>query len=131
MMTSEAWLLDAGNPEGEFQCIRPREAGIEYWVEHARDPEGPGRLLILSTLETPNGRVLTAPILDPGSWREIVPHRSDVKIDGDPAEWKGKGFVVKLWAKSVCRFAGSMPMILRMSRIKPMSSIRSASSNTR
>lgn len=34
-ITTESWYLDASDPEGEFVCVRPREEGVEYDVEHA------------------------------------------------------------------------------------------------
>ncbi|MFP6605678.1 MAG: oligopeptidase B, partial [Myxococcota bacterium] len=34
--TSEGWLLEAADPQAAFRCIRPREAGVEYWAEHQR-----------------------------------------------------------------------------------------------
>ena len=33
-VTSEAWLLDAAQPEGEFTVVAPRRQGVEYHVEH-------------------------------------------------------------------------------------------------
>jgi len=79
--TSEGWLLESADPEGEFRCIRPREDGVEYWSEHQRG-DGPGRLVILATLDAPNGRILEAPVSSPGDWQEILPHRAEVKLDG-------------------------------------------------
>ena len=85
--TSESWMLEAVEPEAEFRCIRPRQPGVEYWVEHQRSEGGEngdtgGRLVLLSTLDAPNGRILQAPVSEPGAWKEVLPHRSDVKLDG-------------------------------------------------
>jgi len=79
--TSEGWLLEAADPQAAFRCIRPREAGVEYWAEHQRG-DGGGRLVILATLDAPNGRILEAPVSSPGEWQEMLPHRADVKLDG-------------------------------------------------
>ena len=79
--TSEGWLLEAADPQAAFRCIRPREAGVEYWAEHQRG-DGSGRLVILATLDAPNGRILEAPVSSPGDWQEMLPHRADVKLDG-------------------------------------------------
>ncbi|MFP6630926.1 MAG: S9 family peptidase [Myxococcota bacterium] len=79
--TSEGWLLEAADPQAAFRCIRPREAGVEYWAEHQRG-DGGGRLVILATLDAPNGRILEAPVSSPGDWQEMLPHRADVKLDG-------------------------------------------------
>lgn len=32
--TSESWVLEANQPLTHFQCIRPRQAGLEYYVDH-------------------------------------------------------------------------------------------------
>ncbi len=79
--TTEVWILDAAQPDGELRCVRPREPGVEYWTEHIRGA-GNGKLVILSTLAAPNGRVLVAPVADPSAWTELLAHRPDVKLDG-------------------------------------------------
>lgn len=33
-ITTELWFLDAATPAGDFQCVRPREEGVEYGVDH-------------------------------------------------------------------------------------------------
>lgn len=33
-ITTELWFLDADDPAGEFQCVRPRAEGIEYGLDH-------------------------------------------------------------------------------------------------
>ena len=80
-ITTEVWMLDAAHPEGDLRRIREREDGVEYWVEHQRGP-GDGRLVILTTLAAPNGRILEAPVEDPGTWRELLAHDPTVKLDG-------------------------------------------------
>jgi oligopeptidase B len=96
--TTEVWILDSregagagqgdgeGDKEGEaeLRCVRPRQADVEYWVEHLRGPEDgdPGQLVILTTLDAPNGRIVQAPVNDPDAWVERLAHRSDVKLDG-------------------------------------------------
>ncbi|MEK1904844.1 MAG: S9 family peptidase [Pseudomonas sp.] len=34
--TSEAWILDAEQPEGAFTCLAPREENHEYYVDHGK-----------------------------------------------------------------------------------------------
>ena len=34
-ITSEGWMLESDDPEGEFRIILPRQEGVEYSVEHA------------------------------------------------------------------------------------------------
>jgi oligopeptidase B len=79
--TSEVWICDATLPEQDFRCVRAREAGVEYWVDHARGDDG-GCLVILSTLDAPNGRILEASVSNPSSWVERHAHSEDVKLDG-------------------------------------------------
>lgn len=34
-VTSEGWMLESANPEGDFRVIIPRREGVEYGAEHA------------------------------------------------------------------------------------------------
>ena len=34
--TSEAWVLDAAQPQAEFRCLARREEGHEYYPDHGR-----------------------------------------------------------------------------------------------
>ncbi len=45
--TSEAWVLDADQPQGTFRCLAPREEGHEYYPDHGR-LDGRGLWLIRS-----------------------------------------------------------------------------------
>ena len=45
--TSEAWVLDADQPQGPFRCLAPREEGHEYYPDHGR-LDGRGLWLIRS-----------------------------------------------------------------------------------
>jgi len=77
--TWETRVLDAAVPSGEFSVLLPREKGHKYDVEH-RD----GLLYIRTNKDAKNFRVVTAPISDPGpgSWKEFLPHRPDVLMEG-------------------------------------------------
>jgi oligopeptidase B len=79
MITSEVRVLDADDPEGEFRIVEPRRQGVEYSVDHRGD-----RFLIVTNDEAPNFRLLQAPVDSPGRehWRELVPHREDVRLLG-------------------------------------------------
>ncbi len=85
-VTSEVWMIDAADAAAAPRCVRPREQGVEYWAEHLRgdaaDPGDGGRLVILTTLDAPNGRLVESPVGNPGAWKEILAHRDDVKLDG-------------------------------------------------
>jgi oligopeptidase B len=76
--TSEVRVLRADDPEGEFRLLAPRTAGVEYAVAHHAD-----RFFIATNQDAENFRVLEAPAADPRpeGWRELLPHRPEVKVD--------------------------------------------------
>jgi len=78
-MTTEVHLLRAGAPEDALTVVEPRLQSHEYSVEHHGQ-----RLFIVSNDQAVNFRLLEAPLDTPGRahWREVVPHRDDVKLDG-------------------------------------------------
>ena len=83
--TSEVRFLEANDPAGPLRLIAPREADHEYDVDHREDlfyirtngGDSPGT-------RARNFRVAVAPVADPSraNWREIVPERPDVMIEG-------------------------------------------------
>ncbi len=77
--TSEVRILDASDPEGEFRIVEPRRQDVEYSLDHHGD-----RFFILANDDAPNFRLVEAPVADPGRdrWRELIPHRTDVKLEG-------------------------------------------------
>ena len=84
-ITTEVWCLESENPAGEFWCVRPREEGVEYDVEHAV-VGGEDRFLITHNAGAPNFAVVDAPAgpVD-GDLRALSPlveHREDVRIEG-------------------------------------------------
>ena len=84
-ITTEVWCLDSSDPAGEFWCVRPREEGIEYEVEHAV-VGGEDRFLITHNHGAPNYAVVDAPagpVEEPfGALRTLVAHRDDVRVEG-------------------------------------------------
>ena len=78
-LATEVRFLEAADPEGEFQVILPRQRDHEYSVEHDGD-----HWLIRTNLGADNFRLVRAPISDPQprSWRELVPGRADVLLEG-------------------------------------------------
>ena len=81
--TTEVWMLEAGDPEGTWRCIEPREPGHEYSVSKHQD-----RFFITTNSDdSPNAKLMVAPVSDPGraNWRTVVPHRADVRFDGAEA----------------------------------------------
>ncbi|MEY2567034.1 MAG: oligopeptidase [Actinomycetota bacterium] len=79
MVTSEARVLPAHEPHGEFRMVEPRRHGVEYDVDQHGD-----RFLIVTNDEAENFRLVEAPLATPGRehWTDVLPHRPDVKLDG-------------------------------------------------
>jgi len=76
--TSEVRWLSADEPHKPFEVLAERRAGVEYAVEHQGE-----RFLIRSNDTAVNFRLLEAPVDDPapGNWRELIPHRRNVKLE--------------------------------------------------
>ncbi|HUZ54132.1 MAG TPA: S9 family peptidase [Streptosporangiaceae bacterium] len=79
-LTSEDWLLDAGDPTGEFRVVVPRRQGVEYSVDHQVSADGSERLLILHNDGAENFELATATLDDPAVWTPLVPHRADTRL---------------------------------------------------
>ncbi len=69
--TSEARLVDLSGPKGAPFCVRPREAGHLYSVDHHG-----GDLFILSNDGAEDFRIMTVPVVGAATapWQECVPH---------------------------------------------------------
>lgn len=81
-VTSEAWLLDAETPTGEFAIVWPRDEGVEYDVEHVV-AGGRDRLLIVH-----NGggavdfELVSVAASDPqGERRTLLPHSPGIRLE--------------------------------------------------
>src|SRR5262249_51990940 len=75
---SEVRYLRADQTQGAFKLIAPREKDHEYYVSDR------GREFFIRTNSGGrNFRIVTAPVANPSrkSWREIVPHRSEVMLE--------------------------------------------------
>jgi oligopeptidase B len=79
-LTSEAWLLDAARPDGEFSVVLPRRQGIEYSVEHQAGADGSDRLLILHNDNAENFELAVAPLAAPADMTPLIPHRADTRL---------------------------------------------------
>jgi oligopeptidase B len=78
--TASEWrYLPAREPGTPLRLIAPREKDHEYDVEHRGDT-----FYIRSNKGCRNFRVVTAPVSDPGpaNWKELLPCRGDVMIEG-------------------------------------------------
>ena len=79
-LTSEAWLLDAARPDGEFSVVLPRRQGIEYSVEHQVGADGSDRLLILHNDNAENFELAVAPLADPADMTPLIAHQADTRL---------------------------------------------------
>jgi len=76
-ITSEVHYLEADNPTGEFQVVRPRTVGVEYDIEHHNDV-----FYIVTNDDAINFKLMSAPVRSPGidHWQAVIPHRPDVML---------------------------------------------------
>ncbi len=81
--TREVRFLEADRPDGEFRPFRPRQRGVEYWLDH-RD----GHFWQLTNQGAKNFRLLRTPVPEPGGEgpgpeadEEVISGREDVKLD--------------------------------------------------
>ncbi len=75
---SEVRLLDASQPEGEFQVFLPREKDHEYSIEQLGDD-----FYVLTNWQAKNFRVMKTDLkhaADKSQWQEVIPHDEDVLI---------------------------------------------------
>ena len=80
--TADAYFLACDQSTGQFQSLRPRIQGVEYYAEH----QG-GHFWIRTNENAVNFRLLRAPDHDlngpdPSKWEEVIPHREDTSIEG-------------------------------------------------
>ncbi len=76
--TSEARMLDADNPKGEWKLIAPRQQDVEYYPDHHGD-----QLYIRTNDKGRTFRLVEAPVSAPGkeNWKEVIPVRADVMLN--------------------------------------------------
>jgi oligopeptidase B len=79
LTTSEARILPANDPSGEWKLVSARVQDREYDVDHRGD-----KLYIRVNDTGRNFRLVTAPVSDPSekNWTEVIPHRADVMLEG-------------------------------------------------
>jgi oligopeptidase B len=82
---SEAWVLDADQPEGDFVCLAPRVEHHEYYPDHGQ-LDGHWTWFIRSNQEGINFALYqaldtgTAPTC--GQWQVLIEHRQEVMLEG-------------------------------------------------
>jgi len=76
-LSSEFRILDADNPEGEFQLFNPRQRDHEYSIEHFED-----KFYIVTNWNAQNFRLMETPVgkMAQENWKEVIAHRSDVML---------------------------------------------------
>jgi oligopeptidase B len=74
--TTEVRYLPADKPEGTFQVVLPRQDKHEYHVDH-RD----GQFWIRTNKDAKNFRLVTAPVVKPAAWTEVLPYRPAVTLE--------------------------------------------------
>ncbi|MFE6924099.1 S9 family peptidase [Nocardia sp. NPDC057663] len=84
-ITTEGWVLESDNPEGEFRVLLPRREGVEYSAEHAVIT-GEDRFLILHNdvvdgVKAENFVLAEAPATDPSDMTILIGHREDVRLE--------------------------------------------------
>ncbi|NKX88981.1 S9 family peptidase [Nocardia coubleae] len=84
-ITTEGWVLESDNPEGEFRVLLPRREGVEYSAEHAVIA-GEDRFLILHNdvvdgVKAENFVLAQAPATDPSAMTILIGHREDVRLE--------------------------------------------------
>ncbi|AGA87171.1 S9 family peptidase [Stutzerimonas stutzeri] len=80
--TSEAWVLSADEPEGQWTCLAPRQEDHEYFPDHGLH-EGQWGWLIRSNQAGINFALYHASEAQPGRehWQELVPHDEAVMLE--------------------------------------------------
>lgn len=77
--TTEVHILNAAESSGGFQLFEPRQAGVEYYVEHQGD-----KFLIRTNAEgATNFKLMATPLAATGRqhWTPLLPERADVTLE--------------------------------------------------
>lgn len=78
--SGEVWVIPASDPTAPPRLVRPRTPDVEYSVDHWGD-----RFVIVTNLDAPDFRVMTAPLDEPGDWSDLLAHEPGRRItDAEP-----------------------------------------------
>ncbi|HET8790582.1 MAG TPA: prolyl oligopeptidase family serine peptidase, partial [Modicisalibacter sp.] len=81
--TSECYLIPAHAPGTPPRCVRPRESGVEYSIEHR-----PGYFYVLHNRQAAHFCLDVAPQTQPEAWQPLIAHREDHTLEGvDAFAW--------------------------------------------
>jgi len=79
-LTSEYRILNADQPEGEFQVFQPRVRGLEYSISHYGDSfyvlTNKDKATNFKLMKTPETATLKK------HWKDVIPHREEVLLEG-------------------------------------------------
>ncbi len=78
--TTEQRVLDATTPAAAFSVYLPRKDNIKYYLDHAN-----GSFFLVINDTGRNFRLVETKVTakaDRRTWKEVIPHRADVKLDG-------------------------------------------------
>jgi oligopeptidase B len=78
-LSSEYRILDADQPEGQFEVFQPRIKDVLYDIDHQDD-----HFLIVTNKDALNFRLMQTPVTKTGvaNWTEVIPNRADVLLEG-------------------------------------------------
>lgn len=78
-LVSDYHILNADRPDSGFRPFTSRQSPHEYSIEHYED-----KFYILTNWEAENFRLMETPenATARENWREVIPHRADVFLDG-------------------------------------------------
>jgi oligopeptidase B len=78
-LSTEYRFLDADNPSGDWKIIQARERNLEYSVDHFGND-----FYIVTNHEAKNFRLMKTSVnnTEKKNWEEVIPHRSDVLLEG-------------------------------------------------
>jgi len=82
-LTTEVHVIDADAPDEPSRRVAEREQGVEYHVEHHASAAGDRFYVITNADGADNFKLMVAPAeaTSRAQWTEVVPHRSDVRLD--------------------------------------------------
>ena len=73
--SGESFVLRADDPRGHAGLVRPRTPDVEYGIDDWGD-----RFVVLTNLDAPDFRLMTAPHDDPGRWSDLVAHEAGRRL---------------------------------------------------
>ncbi|GAA0870912.1 oligopeptidase B [Gangjinia marincola] len=78
-LTTEYQILDADQPQGDFNMFHPRERGLEYSIDHYKD----AFYILTNKDDAVNFKVMTTPVnaTTADNWKDLVPHRDKVLVE--------------------------------------------------